>query len=211
MTAPIPDPAPAASPSFSTRDPARPEFWSERFERAFTPWDQGGVPLALQDYVKRTAPVATLIPGCGAGYEVAYLANAGWDVTAIDFSELAVGAAQAALGPWASRVQQADFFTFAPDRPLGLIYERAFLCALPPAMRPAIVQRWAGLLAPEATLAGFFFFDTHPKGPPFGIERSALEQLLLPYFELLEDQPVNDSIPVFAGKERWQVWRRRHL
>lgn len=209
MTAPIPDPAAAAIPSFSTRDPVKPDFWDERFKQAFTPWDQGGVPLALQDYIKRTAPAVTLIPGCGAGYEVAYLANAGWDVTAIDFSAAAVSAARTALGPWAAGVEQADFFTFVPAKPLGLIYERAFLCALPPAMRPAIVQRWAALLAPGAMLAGFFFFGADPKGPPFGIDRSALEQLLQPYFELLEDQPVSDSIPVFAGAERWQVWRRR--
>jgi len=25
----------------------------------------------------------------------------------------------------------------------------------------------------------------------------------------IEDAPVGDSIPVFEGKERWQVWRRR--
>ncbi|MGB6055245.1 MAG: SAM-dependent methyltransferase, partial [Burkholderiaceae bacterium] len=30
------------------RDPARPEFWSERFERQVTPWDRGGVPAELQ-------------------------------------------------------------------------------------------------------------------------------------------------------------------
>jgi hypothetical protein len=29
-----------------------------------------------------------------------------------------------------------------------------------------------------------------------------------PYFALLEERSISDSIPVFAGKERWQVWRR---
>ncbi|MGS0741944.1 methyltransferase [Glaciimonas sp. GG7] len=197
-----------STPSFTSRDPSTPDFWSERFTQAFMPWDKGGVPLALQDYIQRSTPAVTLIPGCGVGYEVAYLANAGWDVTAIDFSAAAVGAAQAVLGPWGAHVEQADFFAFAPTKPLGLIYERAFLCALPPAMRPAVVQRWAALLPPGAMLAGFFFFDTQPKGPPFGIDRVELEQLLLPYFALQEDQPVTDSIPVFDGKERWQVWRR---
>ncbi|MQR00340.1 methyltransferase domain-containing protein [Glaciimonas sp. GS1] len=173
------------------------------------PWDKGDVPLALQDYVRRTTPATVLIPGCGAGYEVAYLAEAGWNVTAIDFSAAAVTCAQTILCKWAPCVVQADFFTFVPRAPLNLIYERAFFCALPPKMRPQIVQRWAELLPVGGQVAGFFFFDDHPKGPPFGIARPELEQLLHPYFDLIEDQPVSDSIAVFAGKERWQVWRRK--
>lgn len=173
------------------------------------PWDKGGAPLALQDYIRRSSPAVTLIPGCGMGHEVACFANANWDVTAIDFSEAAVRAAQAVLGTLGSRVLQADFFKFEPEKPVDLIYERAFLCALPPAMRLAVVQRWIALLAPGARLAGYFYFGDSPKGPPFGIERSMLERLLQPHFELLEDNPVTDSISTFIDKERWQVWRRR--
>jgi hypothetical protein len=67
----------------------------------------------------------------------------------------------------------------------------------------------AGLLSGGALLAGFYFFGTTPKGPPFGIERAELEALLMPHFDLIEDEAVNDSIAVFAGRERWMTWRRR--
>jgi SAM-dependent methyltransferase len=196
-------------PEFETRDPSAPGFWSERFERRFMPWDQGGVPPALRDFVGRhPEPRTVLIPGCGTGYELAFLCEAGWDAVAIDFSPAAVAAAKQAVGRWTERVVEADFFAFQPPRPVDFIYERAFLCALPPAWRPRIVARWAELLPSGGLLAGFFFFDDNPKGPPFGIARTELEQLLAAGFELAEDQPVADSIPVFAGKERWQVWRR---
>lgn len=196
--------------SFQLRDPSSPDFWSERFEQNFTPWDRGAVPLALRDYVARhPQPQRILIPGCGVGHEVAYLAQAGWDVCAIDFSAAAVAAARAALGPWATRVQQADFFTHVPAAPLQMIYERAFLCALPRRMWPALAARWAELLPPGGLLAGFFYFDDAPKGPPFGIAPQQLEQLLAPAFERIEDAPVSDSILPFRDKERWQVWRRR--
>jgi hypothetical protein len=106
-------------------------------------------------------------------------------------------------------VMEADFFAYAPSAPLELIYERAFLCAMPPAMWPQVAARWAALLAPGALLAGYFFFDDTVKGPPFGIARAALDELLAPAFTCIEDAPVSDSIPVFEGKERWMAWRRR--
>lgn len=197
-------------PTFETRDPSAPDFWSERFEQEFTPWDRGGVPAQLKQFVAQSAhSYVTLIPGCGAGYEVACLCEAGWNVTAIDFSAAAVDAAKSVLGQWSEHVQLADFFNFIPAQQVELIYERAFFCALPKRMRPAIVDRWAELLQPGGLLAGFFFFDKNPKGPPFGISPPELETMLTPFFERIADDAVPDSLSVFAGKERWQVWQRR--
>lgn len=196
-------------PQFTTRDPLAPAFWDERFERGFTPWDRGGVPEALRRFVAGAErALATLIPGCGAGHELAFLADAGWDATAIDFSPAAVASARAGAGRWRERVLEADFFAWQPQQGLDLVYERAFLCALPSALWPQVAARWAALLAPGALLAGFFYFDDAPKGPPFGIARGVLDALLKPHFECIEDEEVTDSIPVFAGKERWMVWRR---
>ncbi|MYN29591.1 methyltransferase domain-containing protein [Duganella levis] len=194
---------------FQQRDPLSPAFWDERFERHFTPWDKGGVPQALQDFVAANSPLTTLIPGCGSAYELAFLAGQGWDATAIDFSPAAVAQGKLAAGVHAARVVEADFFAWQPAAPLQLIYERAFLCAMPRAMWPQVAARWAQLLTPGALLAGYFFFDDAAKGPPFGIQREQLEQLLRADFECIADDAVSDSIPVFAGKERWMVWRRR--
>lgn len=197
-------------PQFASRDPNSPAFWDERFEQGFTPWDRGGVPQALRGFVAGCErPLRTLIPGCGSAYELAYLCDAGWDATAIDFSPAAVAAGKAAAGQWSARVQQADFFAWEPAQPLELIYERAFLCAMPRAMWEQVAQRWAALLPSGARLAGFFFFDDAPKGPPFGISRAALDALLAPAFSCVGEAAVSDSIPVFEGKERWMVWQRR--
>ncbi|HEX8479123.1 MAG TPA: methyltransferase domain-containing protein [Telluria sp.] len=194
---------------FASRDPRSPGFWDERFAQGFMPWDRGGVPAQLRQFIAASPPLATLVPGCGTGYELAALCDAGWDATAIDFAPVAVANARAAVGPWAGRVIEADFFTYVPARPLDLIYERAFLCAMPRAMWPQVAARWADLLAPGALLAGYFFFDDAVKGPPFGIDRAALDALLAPSFDCIDDAAVTDSIPVFQGKERWMRWRRR--
>ena len=186
---------------FHNRDPLSPAFWDERFEKQFTPWDHGGVPARLRSFVAGSpAPLRCLIPGCGSAHELVFMLDHGWDATAIDFSPAAVAAARGQLGERAGRVVEADFFAWQPEAPLDLIYERAFLCAMPRAMWPQVAARWAQLLAPGAMLAGYFFFDDNAKGPPFGISREQLNALLAPDFDCLADEAVSDSIAVFAGR-----------
>ncbi|MFM0740680.1 methyltransferase domain-containing protein [Paraburkholderia xenovorans] len=200
---------PSPAPDFSTRDPNSPTFWDERFERRFMPWDQAGVPAAFTAFAGRHSGAAVLIPGCGSAYEALWLVAQGNPVRAIDFSPAAVAAAREQLGAQhATLVEQADFFAYEPPFEPAWIYERAFLCALPLARREDYARRMAELLSPGALLAGFFFIGATPKGPPFGIERAELDALLTPYFDLIEDEAVGDSLPVFAGRERWLTWRR---
>jgi hypothetical protein len=204
-----PDSPSKDAPALSERDPNSAEFWDQRFQQGYMPWDRAGVPDAFRQFASREERRPVLIPGCGSAYEALWLAQAGWPVRAIDFSVQAVAAARAQLGPHAELVEQADFFLYEPPFAPGWIYERAFLCALPKSRWADYAERVAALLAPQGLLAGFFFLGTTPKGPPFGIERDELDALLSPGFELIEDHPVADSIPVFAGRERWLTWRRR--
>ncbi|KQQ47573.1 SAM-dependent methyltransferase [Duganella sp. Leaf126] len=194
---------------FLQRDPLTPAFWDERFERRFTPWDRGTVSPALRRFVAAHAPMTTLIPGCGAARELLLLRAAGWNATAIDFSPAAVAVARQLAGPHAEHVVVADFFAWQPTEPLQLIYEQAFLCAMPPAVWPRLAARWAQLLPAGALLAGCFLVGDGFKGPPFAITRSALDALLQPAFVCETDDVVDDAIAVFAGMERWMVWRRR--
>lgn len=196
------------------QNPALPDFWEHRYRNGVTPWDLGDVPAALRDFAAGSPSRRTLIPGCGKAHEAGYLASLGWDVTALDFSPAAIEAARQTLGEdgrdWPGRLVCADFFDFDPGERFDLVYERAFLCALPRRMWPGYAPRVAGLLVPGGLLAGFFYFGDEPKGPPFGISPDELEALLAPDFERLDDRPVEgaDSLPPFSGRERWQVWRR---
>jgi SAM-dependent methyltransferase len=150
------------------------------------------------------------VPGCGSGYEVRYFAEQGHDVLGIDFAAAAVERARGTLGRFADRVRQADFFAL-DEPPFDLVYERTFLCALPRRLWPQWAARIPLLVRPGGVLAGFFFFDDNERGPPFGIAQARLHELLDASFELGEDQPIPAaaSVPVLAGKERWQVWKRR--
>lgn len=184
-----------------------------RYEAGRTPWDFGGVPAALRRFLSshsakdRTA----LIPGCGTGYEIEAFAQAGYAVTAIDFSPPAVARAQARLAPArAKQIVLGDFFTHAfTDASFDCIYERTFLCALPPDRWPQVAARFATLLKPDGLLVGFFYFGDKEEGPPYGLAPAEDARLLAEYFVLKDDQPVKDSLPLFAGRERWQVRQRK--
>lgn len=192
------------------QDSSKPDFWESRYQDKFIPWDAGKVPESLRQYLPTLrAGSRVLVPGCGSAYEARYLAENGFDVVAIDFSPAALELARKNLGNFGHIVQLADFFAFDHGQPFDAIYERAFLCALPRRMWEAYAERCAGLLKPGGVVAGFFFFADTPKGPPFGASQPELDALLGSRFERMEDRAVIDSIDVFRGKERWQVWRRR--
>jgi SAM-dependent methyltransferase len=193
------------------QDSSRPDFWDTRYRGGVMPWDAAGVPPRLYQWVKnRSGKSRILVPGCGTGYEVRVLAAHGHEVLAIEFSDAAIEAASRELGAFAGLVKKADFFAFEETH-FDVIYERAFMCALPRRVWPQWAARVAQLLRPGGELAGFFYFDDNERGPPFGISRERLDELLHQDFELVEDEtvPPSESIPVFQGKERWQVWRRR--
>jgi SAM-dependent methyltransferase len=188
-------------------DSSVPEFWDTRFRGGVTPWDAGGAPPRLAEWLRhRAQPMRVLIPGAGTGYEAALFAEHGHDVVAIDFSDAAVEAAQRR----GHGVLKADFFAY-PEKDFDLLYERAFLCALPRRLWPRWAGRVAQLVRPGGELAGFFYLDDNERGPPFGTSRGELAGLRAGAFDLAEeaDIPAGQSLPVFKGKEIWQVWKRR--
>lgn len=191
-------------------DSAEPDFWETRYRQGVTPWDAGRVPPRLEGWLATLPPrQRVLVPGCGSGYEVKRFAERGDDVLGIDFSDAALDAARRTLGPFAHRVRKADFFAFSAP-PFDVVYERTFMCALPPRERQRWAQRVADLVRAGGLLAGFFFLADKDRGPPFGIAERDLHALLDPAFTLIEDEPVppEQSVPVLAGHERWQVWKR---
>ena len=191
------------------QDSSKAAFWESRYRDRVIPWDAGKVPAHLCTYASCLAPdTRILIPGCGSAYEAAYLAQRGFDVLAVDFSPAAVELAQRTLAMNSAVVRLADFFTFDFGESFQVIYERAFLCALPRTLWNDYARRCAELLTPGGVLAGFYFFAETPRGPPFGTSQDELDALLSGKFLRIDDQPVADSIEVFRGKERWQVWRK---
>ena len=190
-----------------TNDSSRPEFWDARYASSKTPWDFHGVPAALNSFLNHTRPGKVLIPGCGTGYEVRAFFRAGWEVKAIDFSPVAVAQARKHLDGLGHCVELADFFKYGREESFDVIYERTFLCALPPNLWEAYADRAAKLLRTDGQLAGIFLYGEEPEPPPYPLTELRAQELFGTRFSLSRTAPVEDSLPLFVGRERWQEWK----
>ena len=182
----------------AAEDSTQPDFWNTRYAAGKMPWDLGGVPTTLRSFLARAKPPGrVLIPGCGSGYEVRAFHDAGFEVTAIDFSTAALERARRILGQLRRCVIEGDFFThdFRAQK-FDLIYERTFLCSLPPARWPAYVKRMTELLAKGKILAGIFLYGEEPEPPPYPLTEAQALELLSDDFELIRNEPVSDSFRI---------------
>ncbi len=186
------------------------EFWDSRYRAGRMPWDFRGVPRALSEWLqKNERPGRVLIPGCGSGYEVRAFAERGWDVVAIDFSPTAVQRAKAELGKLGDCVLLGDFFRrdFGGAK-FDVVYERTFLCSLLPDRWPEYARCVADNLREAGKLIGFFFYGVEDEPPPFPLTEKRAKSLFGERFKCVTDEAVTDSLPLYAGHERWQIWEK---
>ncbi len=168
------------------------------------------MPARLLQWLQRNpGPGRVLIPGCGSGYEVRAFHEHGWDVVAVDHAPASVERARGLLGELGTRVVLADYFTHPLGPPFDVVYERAFLCSFPPPRWHECARRARECLVAGGLGLGFFLYSQEDEPPPYPMTEAEARRLLGECFEPLEDEPVPDAVPVFAGRERWQVWRKR--
>jgi SAM-dependent methyltransferase len=186
------------------------EFWDSRYRAGRTPWDFGGIPSALSKFLQAASPQRVLIPGCGSGYEVRAFHERGWDVLAADYSPAAIERARQVLGTLADKNVLADFFAHNFGGPkFDVIYGRTFLCSLPPEVWRRYARRMAELLADGGELIGIFLYGHENEPPPYPLTETQARELFSEHFIRVVDGPVSDSLPLFAGRERWQIWRKK--
>ncbi|MDF5701893.1 methyltransferase domain-containing protein, partial [Vibrio parahaemolyticus] len=151
------------------------------------------------------------IPGCGAAYELSTFIQYGHDVIAMDYSQEAVKMAQSTLGNYKDKVVLGDVFNADFSQSFDVIYERAFLAALPRDMWSEYFAMVDKLLPSGGFLIGFFVIDDNylSRFPPFCLRSGELAAFLEPTFELVKSSVVANSVEVFKGREQWMVWQKR--
>ena len=132
--------------------PSRRERWDER-HAAQEPIESSEPDPTLLDEVGALAPGRAIDLGAGDGRNAVWLARRGWAVTAVDFSQVALGRGRALAAAAGVQVdwELADLLEWTPgDRSYDLVV--LFFIHLPPEERREVYARAAAAVAPGGTL-----------------------------------------------------------
>jgi len=130
----------------------RRELWDER-HAARDPIEAHEPDPTLMEVVSALAPGRALDLGCGDGRNATWLAAAGWSVTAVDFSAVALARAQARAEREGLAVtwRQADLLEWTPA-PASHDLVLLMFIHLPRAERERVYAAAAAAVAPGGTL-----------------------------------------------------------
>lgn len=154
-------------------DVLSPEQWNDRYVTGDTPWDmrQPSPPLVALLRSGKLPAGRVLIPGCGSGYEVALLADAGFDVIGADYAESAIAAARQASPSAAERLRCVDLLASDVAERIGTYdwaYDQTFFCAIEPRRRDDYAAAMARLIRVGGELIALSMRAMDPKsGPPY--------------------------------------------
>lgn len=155
--------------------------WQERYDAGKTGWDRGRPNPMLKQWIDADVlrPCKILVPGCGRGHEVIALAEAGFDVTAIDFADAAVESLSVELKrrDLRANVIQSDVFAFCQSQSFDAVYEQTSLCAIHPSQWQTYQQLLACWLRAEGMLFALFMQSDAPEGPPYSCPPRAMREL----------------------------------
>ncbi len=152
-----------------------PDFWNEIW--ADTEDCGSGSDEILADQVRRLTPGRALDVGCGTGANAVWLATQGWQVTAVDYSVVAIqkGKRLAAERGVNLEFVVADASQYQPQGNYDLI--TCFYIQLFPQHRVGMLANMSEALAPGGT----FLLVSHDKsGPPDGWSEDDLLSLTTP-------------------------------
>lgn len=177
------------------------------------PWDLGRAhPQLLNWLTDREAGGRALVPGCGTGFDADALAQAGWQVTALDLIEDTVHAPKrATIEAGGGEVLAMDALAFRPAQPYELIFEHTFFCAIEPHRREEWGQFMDRCLSADGQLLALVFpldREVSLGGPPHGYGPADMQAALGEGFRMLEDIPAEHPIKSRPWKERWVRFAR---
>ncbi|KAF9411691.1 hypothetical protein BGZ76_005314 [Entomortierella beljakovae] len=196
--------------------------WNGLWEKDIHPWDKPTISPALREVIEEK-PIAAqipktgnvLVPGCGRGNDVFYLANENRKAYGLDISPIAIKQCkeiQAEKGIPESQVTffADDFFKFEiPAHGFQLIYDYTFFCAITPDLRPAWGRRMSELISKDGVLITLMApLGNHTGGPPFAVSLDAYHEQLDANFECLLIDDCT-SLEGREGKEKIGIWKRK--
>jgi len=170
-------------------------------------------PFRLANDKPEIAPGKALIVGCGYGHDALAFAQAGFDVTALDFAPMAIAGAKKsfeAAGASATFLQTSLFDLGRDhDGKYDYIVEHTCFCAIHPERRAEYAKLVARLLKPSGQLIGLFYHHGREGGPPWNVTPEEVRATFEPYFDVRTLTIAQHSVERREGKELWaRFWRK---
>jgi thiopurine S-methyltransferase len=211
-----------------------PSFWLDRWRRNEIGFHQPDVNAYLQQHWARlhAEPGARVfVPMCGKSIDMMWLRMQGHPVVGVELAESALRDffTQHQLQPRITRQPPfqrwdadkitllcGDFFELAPEhlQAASIVFDRAALIALPPALRRRYVEHLTHLL-PDASmlLITALYPQGEMPGPPFSVPAEEVRELYTPHcdVELIHEQDVLDQNPKFRERGLTQLTEQVYL
>lgn len=200
------------------------DFWKQRWQENQIGFHLNEVNPALVKFIPALGlqPGAhVFVPMCGKSLDVLWLKNAGYSVTGIECSELAIQAffnehqlpvshrpdpVIASYKADEIHLLHGDYFDLTPDllADVVAVYDRAALIALPAEMRQRYVRKLFELLpaSSQMLLVTLEYNQAAMAGPPFSVPESEVRKLYSARFsiQVLQQTSVLDEQPRFAQR-----------
>jgi SAM-dependent methyltransferase len=158
-------------------------------------------------------PCRAIVPGCGAGHEVIFLAEKGFEVTAVDYSHGAFRLLERTYekNSFLGKVLHQDFFTLGSkyDETFELMLEHTFFCAISPDMRQDYVETANRILKPGGSLIGLFYETNESGGPPFNTRREDITDFFSGSFLIESLSKTPHSVEQRRGKEWLAIFKKK--
>jgi SAM-dependent methyltransferase len=162
--------------------------WDQLYQDKFTPWDVKRPDSHLAQIVSTVPikPCKALELGCGTGTNAIWLAQQGFDVTAMDLSKTALDQARKKDGADRCVFVLADFFEAPlPGTDFGFVFDLGCLHGFSdPEHRDMLAQRIAGCLRDGGYWLNISSSTDGPALCPSRISAREITTAVEPYFEI---------------------------
>ncbi len=190
--------------------------WDHYYKQQQDGWDLGGPTPVFKRLAAsgRFKPGRMAVLGAGRGYDAREFSRHGFQVTAVDFSSMAVREMKRLAVPEAPvEILHQDIFKF-PDSfnaAFDYILEYVCFCAIDPSRRGEYADVVARLLKPKGLFIDLAYpLDGRSDGPPFGFTDGELLELFEDRgFELLSREKPPDSISRRRQAEELFVFQKK--
>jgi len=193
------------------------EDWERHYDEKDLRWDihEAAPPLVHLWKERIFSPCKAIIPGCGAGHEVMFLAKKGFNVTAVDYTHGAIKLIKNTLkkNNCSGEVLHQDFFNLdcKYNETFELMLEHTFFCAISPTKRREYVETAKRILKPGGYLIGLFYETGEDGGPPFNTRQEDIEFFFSDSFMIESLSKTLHSAEQRRGKEWLAILKKRFM